>query len=266
MLESNFTSYTVRSGHSELSEEDNIKLAMRNNMSQIGISEYSNLPGDQGEYRLKNMQELESYLESMRYLKIKYKYSVSVYCGLTVEIRDPFSLEINTNWIKFLYSQPIIDYLILAHNNYSDGSHVMYSRPKERKILEQYVFDFKEALLENQILYVSTLDSICLGYKEPSEELEWAIREMFKIARETKTPLGINAHGFGEKEHNNFGYPNKWFWDIASEYNVQTVIELGGYNTGSYDLDLYNKTKTFADDCGLEVLETLIIKQKRRKM
>ncbi len=78
-------------------------------------------------------------------------------------------------------------------------------------------------------------------------------RELFELCSEYKLPVEINGNGL----RNNKGYPNRDFWTIAKEYDLQFIINADSHAPNEIYDEGVKATYKFADELGITVTERL---------
>jgi len=93
--------------------------------------------------------------------------------------------------------------------------------------------------------YIAHPDIILRSYRVEGPFRESIVRCICEAAERTHTPLELNMEGMRKKvEHNNVWtddyYPLPYFWNIASEYNIDVIIGGDYHNPEDMFLD-YDK-------------------------
>ena len=155
------------------------------------------------------------------------------------------------------------DYLILGqHLFYCDGQLVYFWKDiKGAKELKVYTDLLVSGMESGLFTFVAHPDAFGSFYLRWDEEAKACSRYIIEAAEAYHLPLEINGHGFRKGEIKTaqgvrLKYPLPPFWELASQYNVQVLVnsdahqpqEVGAFLTEGQEL---------VERYGLEIIDLL---------
>lgn len=227
MQEFNYHTHTRRCNHADdyMKDEDYVKEFIAKGFKKIAFTDHCPQK-EKIDYR-KNMRmdysEKEEYLESINYLKEKYKDKIEIESGFEVEyLPDQVDnlLELKSEVDKivlgqhFIYAENNKNLKIFRYIKFSDDDLIKYAN---------YI---KEAI-ENNIPDIIVHPDIYMLSSDDFGEVEKQVAEIIcSTAEKYNIPLEINlTEAFmklsGMKDR--ICYPCKEFWEIASNYNIKVL-------------------------------------------
>ncbi len=120
----NYHTHTYRCKHAIGQDEDYVKCAIKAGIRQLGFSDHTPWHYDSPFQPTMRMDEnqLEEYVNSIRYLKEKYKDQIDILIGLECEYFEKY-----IPWLKTIIEQYQIDYIILGNHYFqSDETHIYF--------------------------------------------------------------------------------------------------------------------------------------------
>ena len=240
LIKYNYHTHTTRCGHAYGSDEEYILAAIKQGVKELGFSDHCPFPNVYQEGIRMDYEQLDEYISSINKLKEKYIDQIKIYVGLEAE----YYHEIDDYYHKLLEK---IDYLICGqHFALSEDRQVYvgFGRDDE-KLAEGYTKRVIEAMESGLFKYIAHPDIILRSYRVEGPFRESIVRRICEAAERTHTPLELNMEGMRKKvEHNNVWtddyYPLPYFWNIASEYNIDVIIGGDYHNPEDMFLD-YDK-------------------------
>ena len=152
----NFHSHTYRCGHAFGEDEEYLVNAIKEGFKYYGISDhvmfpFLDQPGIRGNYE----NDFESYLESVKSLKNKYKNDIDLHLGMEVEY-SPFLYDYYRDLLK-----NELEYLIMGQHFHMGQDMYFQSYDCFENAAEKYVEDILKGMESGLILYESaTFNSI----------------------------------------------------------------------------------------------------------
>lgn len=247
----NLHTHTARCGHACGTDEEYVIAAIEAGFTTLGFSDHTPFPYENGYVNGTKMlpEELDGYIASVLSLKEKYRNQIQILLGLECESVPRF----------FPYLRQIskdMDYLILGnHADWSVGE-VYAGNLKTPEQLEHYVRTAVEGMESGLFLYLAHPDLMLGGYPVFDDAAKQLSRQLCREANRLKMPIEYNLYGlFKGPKPGCLGYPCDFFWEIAAEENVRTVIGVDAHqpdNLTNCDIEgIQRKLR----DMGLTVLQ-----------
>lgn len=247
----NYHTHTYRCGHATGTDEEYVKYAIEGGYKVLGFSDHSPYRAQSKKTIRMDWEELDDYLNSINYLKEKYKNQIEIKIGLESEYISEYIDE-----KKELRSK--VDYLILGqHYDKLEGGFFAFRHNSDEEIL-RYAHSVCEAIDSGLFTYLAHPDVIMARQEEFNDACKKAAHIIGKKVEEKNFPVEINIRGIDAGKHNfpsgNFYYyPNKEFWAILSQYDIKAVIGMDVH-------DPYKLLDFKSIDAALKELEEFNIK------
>ena len=252
----NFHSHTYRCGHAFGEDEEYIVRAIKEGFKYYGISDhvmfpFLDQPGIRGIYE----NDFESYLESIKSLKNKYKNDIDLHLGMEVEY-SPFLYDYYRDLLK-----NELEYLIMGQHFHMGQDMYFQSYDIFENAAEKYVEDIIKGMESGLILYVAHPDQLTYYYSKKDDYLRSLCERLIKAAKRTNTPLELNVSKVEYNRHlgkeipeENTPFPLDMFWEIVGKEKVKVVI---GLDTHIPDLVCdygFNYAYKYAEKYGLDIM------------
>ncbi len=232
MQDFNYHTHTYRCGHADpyLTDEDYVLEFIKQGFKRICFTDHS---PEKNRIDLRNNMRMDysqkdEYLESIKFLKNKYRNKIKIETGFEVEYL-PFDVN------NLLELKKDVDKLVL-------GQHFICNRDGKLRIFRQADFTDSELLLYAK--YID--DALSKGIPDiiAHPDIYMLNRNIFgKIetkvanlicasAEKYNVPLEINLAQpclYYEHKRKNIIYPCPQFWQIASNYNVKVVYGIDAH-------------------------------------
>ena len=137
MNKNNYHTHTTRCYHASGKDEEYVKAAIKAGIKELGFSDHTPWHYDSSFKATMRMPEcqLDDYIESIRYLKEKYKDQTSILIGLECEYFERYM-----PWLEKMLKDKQIDYIILGNHYYeTDELHQYFGSPVNEYYLKAYV-------------------------------------------------------------------------------------------------------------------------------
>lgn len=283
MKKINYHTHTYRCGHGVGSEEDMVTAAINMNIEELGICEHIPLP----KYRIHLIKSLP-YIRSLRALasltrslllngpKMRMSYKTmqehlkaikdSANKHKEIKIYKGFEAEYLPEYLDYyqqLLNNQDIDYLILGnHFNKHCINSCYYGKKKlNKKELYCYCNDIENAITTNLFSYIAHPDLFMIGYKNFDEDSKTVCRRICEKAKQYDIPLEINAGGVRKGLTDKQGemlypYPDKRFWQIASQIGNKVVIGIDAHDPKDFDDNVYRQLVDFSKELNLNIVDS----------
>lgn len=256
MMKANYHTHTVRCHHAIGEERDYVEAAIANGFQILGFSEHTPYPFDDNycQYMRIDMDELETYVDTVLKLKEEYKKDIQIYLGLETEYFPLFFDEL----CETLKQYPL-DYMILSAHFFGDGHrkdrHFFRSEEDDR-YLRDYFYQLVTGMNQANFSYIAHPD--ILNYTGDVNIWESYMRKICRAANAKQLPLELNFHGILEKRF----YPNEQFWKIAGEEKCQVVFGLDAHDPTEFHCKKqYKKAMEIVKKYDLHLLEEVELKK-----
>ena len=274
MQKFNYHSHTYRCGHADLdmTDEDYVKEYIKMGFKRMAFTDHcpeknriDKRPNVRMEY-----DEREQYLESVKNLKEKYAGKIEIETGYEVEYLP--GEEENLMELK-----KETDRIVL-------GQHFVYDNNKNLKPFGNADFTDEELIryaeyinraLELKIPSIIAHPDVFMKSRKEFGETERKVAEMIcSSAEKFNIPLEINLNNIfnvtyyknrklnnlpieeQRKQLKNVIYTNKYFWEIASNYNINVLYGIDAHHRG--EILLWNELVELANEViGTKTIEKL---------
>ncbi len=254
-LNYNYHTHTYRCGHANGQDVDYITNAIANGYKVLGFSDHIMLkgysqPGIRGEYA-----QLKGYISSLRQLKEDYEDQIEIHIGLEAEY-----LPSMVDYYKELLDSGKIEYLILGQHCFiNEYNEFQWYLGQDNKIarIERYVHDLIEGMASGLFTYVAHPDLFIRLFKEYDPIIEKFARQICEAAIKYDIPLEMNLGGIRAwyLKEENFHYPNVFFWEVAGELGVKTVIGVDAHDPGDFAISNYKYVFKMIDKYHINFIE-----------
>lgn len=227
MKKYNFHTHTYRCGHAEenITDEAIVKTFIDNGFEVIAFTDHCPekvMIDNRNNMRMAYDMKAE-YLSSINCLKKKYQDKIVIESGYEIEYlpdQEENLLELKAETDKlvlgqhFIYADDSKSLKIFRHDKFSDEELLMYA-------------NYIKAAIEKGIPDIIVHPDLYMLSRKDFEMVESQVAHIIcKTAEKYNIPLEINLtepllYLIGLK--NNISYPNKQFWEIASNYHVKVL-------------------------------------------
>ena len=250
MNKNNYHTHTARCYHASGKDEEYVKAAIKAGIKELGFSDHTPWHYDSSFKATMRMPEsqLDDYIESIRYLKEKYKDQISILIGVECEYFERYM-----PWLEKMLKDTQIDYIILGNHYYeTDELHDYFGTPVDEFHLKAYVDQCIQAIDSGLYSYIAHPDLVY--YDQDSKLYQEEMSRLCAYAKEKDMPLEFNLLGFMTHRH----YPNNAFWKIASHYKNKAII---GFDAHSPDAllkdDIYQQAFNYLSSLDVELIDTI---------
>lgn len=256
----NYHTHTYRCRHADysMSDEDYVKELIKKGFKRIAFTDH--MPDKEGidsrTYMRMDYSEKEGYLNSVKYLREKYKDVIEIETGFEVEYlpgREKYLFDLKNEVDKivlgqhYIYAEDNKSLKIFRHNEFSDEDLIKYA-------------SYIDMAMKNNIPDIIVHPDIYMLSREKFGEAEAKVAHMIcESAEKYDIPLEINLteiqlYLIGRK--NKISYPSKEFWDIATNYDIRVL----------YGIDAHFKDQIEMYEECIEYTNEYIGKEKIKKL
>lgn len=214
----NYHTHTARCRHASGNDEDYVKCAIEAGIKHLGFSDHAPFifpDGYADGYRVP-MNEAEGYVNSLRFLRKKYKDQIEINIGFEMEYYPEYFGQMLEIARKVGAEYLILgQHFILSEHPRGVGS---IGPTDSEKHLGIYVDEVIAAMKTGVFTYVAHPDLVC--FTGGDEIYRREITRLCLASRQLDIPLEINLLGIRNGRH----YPSERFWQIAGEVGAPVTI------------------------------------------
>lgn len=247
-----YHTHTSRCGHANGKDEEYVINAIKAGIKRLGFSDHVILPkgyeqpGIRGSFYL-----LEDYLESINYLKEKYKDQIEIKIGFEAEFSEKF-----VKYYRFLLKDKI-DYLIMGQHCYEEDGRLLWYFDKDAPIycVSKYVDHVINGIKSGLFKYVAHPDLFMLSQSNWNQDLERESRRLLKACEDYHMPIELNMCGMRRRNYNevNYSYPNINFYNLVKEYKIKVVLGPDVHDPEHFFDNTFAHALDFAKRAGLTI-------------
>lgn len=260
----NYHTHTKRCGHAIGSDEEYVLCAIKAGYKIIGFSDHAPFRLPQEGIRM-HFEKLGDYINSIKYLKNKYKKQIRIISGLECEFYKS-QLEDIINYRK------TFDFLLLGHHfqEHLGKSNFHIDNPDD---LMKYAYDIEEACNSNLFDVIVHPDIFMICYPKWDEYCTKASNIIIDAAIKNDIPLELNCGGIKRgkliyEDGERYPYPHYNFFKIAKEKNAKIILGLDIHNPMLFIDETYeNETLSIVKDLNINIPNNydLLKEAKKRK-
>ena len=213
MNKNNYHTHTTRCYHASGKDEEYVKAAIKAGIKELGFSDHTPWHYDSSFKASMRMPEcqLDDYIESIRYLKEKYKDQISILIGLECEYFERYM-----PWLEKMLKDKQIDYIILGNHYYeTDELHQYFGSPVNEYYLKAYVDHCIKAIDTGLYSYIAHPDLVY--YDQDSKLYQEEMSRLCAYAKEKDIVLDEEwvKRGISQSDSN-----YKYFYFSESGLNI----------------------------------------------
>lgn len=270
MIKANYHSHLVYCNHAEGHAEDYIKVALKHDFTELGISDHAPLlpcfmSSSEFErfgrnYRTMTLDTaLTKYLPEIEEAKRKYAGQIKILSAFEIEY-------FSTSEFFARYLRKKVDYLNLGIHMFEYGDQIFNSY---YQVDTNTIYAYMDAAIKgmktglfNALVHP---DLFMYAYKDKNmerkfdEHCAYVSRKIIETALECNVYLELNANGINNSRFSKeWLYPCKEFWEIVKEYpNVKIIIGADAHSLKALTCDYIRQAEEFAKELGLKIEETM---------
>lgn len=255
----NYHTHTKRCGHAVGEDEEYVLEAIKLGIKKLGFSDHIILPKGFEQPGIRDSStQLEDYLNSVKYLKEKYKDQIEIFVGFEAEYYPQME-----DYYKWLLKEKI-DYLILGQHCYLEDNefHWYFKKDSPVEDIKKYTDDVIAGLKTGMFKYLAHPDLFMRSQGSFTKGAEEQSRRILKACEELHIPVEINLCGMRHPGFNGvtYSYPNEKFYDLIQEYKLDCIVALDAHDPLDINQEEVNKGYEFAKRHNIKVLDNYDIK------
>ncbi len=234
----NYHSHTKRCGHAIGEDEEYVIEAIKNGYQFIGFSDHAPYNNDNSPTERMKKEELQAYIQSVKYLQEKYKDKVEIRIGLECEYYEKQLDEI-------LEYRKTFDYIILGQHEPGLYELGFYDANTDEDVIK-YANLIRKACEKGIPDIIAHPDLFMFSKSEWTNACEEATHMICQAASKYHIPLEVNLNGirYGKRKIGKevrYTYPYRKFWEIVQKYPMDVVYGLDAHDPKKYeDKNCYN--------------------------
>lgn len=252
-IEGNYHTHNYLCGHAGGTVSDYAEEALRNGLSELGISDHCKPPIGSAEPYLTPYDLDDEYLPQFDEARKSFGDRLKIYSGAEIEYFDGYD-----EYYKTLLQR--LDYLVLGQHVYliGDAVHNSFCDGIDEQNLLAYFDNVKAGLRSGYFSLLAHPDLIFYRSPELTSRIVDAFESVVITAKRCGVPLELNANGI---RNHAFRYPTELLIELCKKHNSPVAVSADAHTPSDlcdrYVKDLY----AFAIDNGLDIKYTLDIKK-----
>lgn len=247
----NYHTHTKLCGHARGENREYVEAAIARGLKTLGFADHApylfptKALCEKPRHSMR-LDQLHSYVDSVRTLAKEYKDDIRILCGFELEYYPDYHEE----EMAFLRSVSP-DYLLLGQHyigNEANGRHIYGST--DETVLVAYATQAIAGLSTGDFLYLAHPDMP--GWNFHKEVAEREYRRICEFAKKKNIPLEINLYGLSDKRC----YPSRAFFEIAAQVGNEVVLGVDAHNPKLLlDDNTEEKALQMVNELGLKLVE-----------
>ena len=224
----NYHTHTARCGHATGTDEEYVRCAIEAGYQILGFSDHAPYRSYSNRRCFMDWDQLDDYIDSVEFLKEKYKDQIKIHLGLETEYY-PYCREEKAEL------KEKVEYLMLGQH-FSDpmNSQVDYFKQNSEEEILQYGNSVCEALDTDLFDCLCHPDVIMSRQPEFTAACETIAHMIGKKCAEKNIPVEVNVRGIMKGkwrpiEGRACYYPSKEFWNILSQYPLRVIVGIDAH-------------------------------------
>jgi len=233
-ITANYHTHTYRCKHADGDVDDFCRAAIKSGLKTLGFSDHTPFSDDKWLPIRMNILELDDYCSAIDRAKEKFP-ELTILKGMECEYREE-SLDF---FKDELLGERSFDYLVLGPHFYPYEGHYLctYGGPVNASTLWAYTDHLVEAMHTGMFAFVAHPDLFGNCYSFWDDNCIACSRAILSAAEELCIPLEINCCGIRKGlvkygDTTRYQYPLENFWQLATEYNVEVVVNSDAHTPG----------------------------------
>jgi len=234
-----YHSHTKRCGHAFGEDEEFVQDAIKQGVKILCFTDHTPFPFLSQKGTRMEFSQLDEYVASIKHLKEKYKDQIEIHIGLECEnfpTNNQFLHEhLTKRGVEFLI---IGQHCIMIDNNVTWVANRDYPKAQRLAVYKESIIN---ALEEGLTRYIAHPDLIVAALGEYDKEVENTLKEIVKATIKYNAYIEFNVHGVRNCNLSEFGYPNKYFWNmVKKEYpNAKIAVGMDVHSLEEYENNIW---------------------------
>ena len=234
----NYHTHTYRCRHASGDIADYVASARAAGLSELGFSDHCPHPDGRWSDVRMDLSELSGYVEAIRAAQVD-SVRADDSPSPSAALREPrvyagLECEWVPEYVSFMRDEFLgtfgLEYLVAGIHNYLHRGEwrdtYTISTPAE---LASFGSTSRSAMESGLFSFLAHPDVFCYSWMPWDENARACARDILETAQRTGTPLEINGYGMRKARvradrGSRHPYPHESFWELASEYRIECVI------------------------------------------
>lgn len=250
MTRYNLHTHSFYCGHGEGRIEEYAEEAEKSALALLGFSEHLPFPDDRFHDSRMPYSKKTYYERDVLGMKELYRGRLDILLGWECD----YFPEYGSYYDEVRFSS---DYLIFGvHHIKREGVYKsLFFRSLCKEDIYGYARRYIEAMSSGLFLYGAHPDVFFINYEKFDEDARCISKDLLEAARETGTPLEMNANGLlRPSRYGRPSYPMREFWQMAAEMKIKVVKGSDAHKVCNLVQPLKLLEDTFSDIEGLSFL------------
>lgn len=225
-IKTNYHTHTYRCKHAEGDIDDFCKAAIENGLEIIAFTDHMPVPDNWHNDIRMSLDELQDYCEKIEQARSDYP-QLKIIKGIECEYRPEYT----DFYREVLLGQYGMEMLVggVHFFEYENNWFGLHGKEIDLAMLYAYRDHCLETINAGIFTFLAHPDLFANKYLKWDEHAIEVSRQILSAAEKAKIPLEINGYGVvkGKIETpggKRWGYPIVEFWELASEYDIEVVI------------------------------------------
>lgn len=213
----NYHTHTSRCKHAGGTEEEYIKVAIERGVERLGFSDHA--PVDYGDFvstcRM-DMNEINSYFDTLLSLRYKYCDYIELFIGFEIEYSRLFEKSVD------FYKKFPLDYMILGQHfvgcECDEDMTNVFIPTKDNLVLKNYVDQCVKAIKTKKITYLAHPD--CINFVGNTELYDQEMTRLINEVVNQDIPIELNLMGVRWGRN----YPSERFWKLVKGSGAKVIV------------------------------------------
>lgn len=259
-MKTNYHTHTYRCNHAKGRDEEYVLAAIENGYTVLGFSDHTPWPYRNQDFipRIRmRLEEFQDYLESIHFLKEKYKDQIEIVVGVEAEYFKEYM-----GWLEKQLNQGVIDYAIFGNHygqsdEYTGRGDYFGNCLHTKEGLELYCDTMIQGIETGLFHYIAHPDLFCRTDGSFDAHCKDISKKICQKAKEYNCLLELNVSGFTFAQHHGTpGYPHPEFWKIAKEVGNRVILGMDAHSPQALATDEFRNTGVhLAERLGLELVD-----------
>ena len=238
-MKTNYHTHTTRCMHAVGSDEEYVLSAIKGGFQILGFSDHT--PWKYRTSYVADMrmlpEELPEYIESLQYLREKYREQVDIKIGLECEYFPEY-----IPWLKEQIKKYQLNYILFGNHHFHTDEKFPYfgHHTDNRDMLDLYEESAIEGMESGLYNCLAHPDLFMRSYPKFDHHCATISRHICRTAARLNIPLEYNiGYVAYNEEHGLNTYPCPNFWHIAANEGCTAIIGMDAHNNNDLEVPIY---------------------------
>ena len=238
-MKTNYHTHTTRCMHAVGSDEEYVLSAIKGGFQILGFSDHT--PWKYRTSYVADMrmlpEELPESIESLQYLREKYREQIDIKIGLECEYFPEY-----TPWLKEQIKKYQLNYILFGNHHFHTDEKFPYfgHHTNNRDMLDLYEESAIEGMESGLYNCLAHPDLFMRSYPKFDHHCATISRHICRTAARLNIPLEYNiGYVAYNEEHGLNTYPCPNFWHIAANEGCTAIIGMDVHNNNDLEVPIY---------------------------